>query len=105
MAVAKRFREMPRGGVFMRIYDIRINGAQPGLLMPASGLRFSWKTEADCDGFYQKAYRITLSGANGTVFDTGRVESGISVDTPQARLLSEKIGNVAKSTSPHDTPL
>lgn len=70
----------------MRIYDIRINGAQPGLLMPASGLRFSWKTEADSDGFYQKAYRITLSGANGTVFDTGRVESGISVDVEPEEL-------------------
>ncbi|MBO4363026.1 MAG: family 78 glycoside hydrolase catalytic domain, partial [Clostridia bacterium] len=64
----------------MKIYDIRINGAEPGLLMPASGLRFSWKISDVSDGFFQKFYRITLSDRSGTVFDTGRVESGISVD-------------------------
>lgn len=42
--------------------------------------RLSWRTETDTPGWTQKAYRLEISGPDGTVLtDTGRVESADSV--------------------------
>ncbi|MCI3274237.1 glycoside hydrolase family 78 protein [Streptomyces cylindrosporus] len=42
--------------------------------------RLSWRTETDSPGWLQRAYRIEITGADGTVLtDTGRVASADSV--------------------------
>lgn len=46
--------------------------------------RFSWEMDSERYGAAQKAYQLTVSEEGSTVFDTGRIESDISVGIPYA---------------------
>ena len=54
------------------------------LAVEAGQPRFSWNLTADRRGCKQTAYQIRVSGENGPVWDSGRVESGEMLNIPYA---------------------
>lgn len=102
------------------IYDMRTDDFVEPFGIDNSTPRFSWKMSSNVIGQKQTAYQVTVSDEEGkTVWDSGKTESGDSVDIPYAgeTLTSstvytwqvtvwDKNGNVVKSpTATFETAL
>jgi alpha-L-rhamnosidase len=64
----------------LKIYDITVDLVNQPLAAALEGTRFSWKTESDRNGAYQKSYRVVISSESGVFFDSGIIESRESVE-------------------------
>ena len=63
----------------MQIYDMRVNDLVNPIGIECVSPVFSWKVQADVVGWMQAAYRIVVRQNDTDVWDSGRVESDISV--------------------------
>ncbi len=67
------------------LYDLRTDDFWEPIGIDNAAPRFSWKMASEVIGQKQTAYQITVSDEKGTaVWDSGKVESGDSVDIPYA---------------------
>ena len=63
----------------VKIYDVRVNDMVNPIGIEYASPVFSWKVQTDVVGWMQTAYRIVVSQSDAVVWDSGKVESDVSV--------------------------
>ena len=66
------------------IYDLTTEDMVDPVGVDTEKPLFGWKMKSDVIGQKQTAYQITVSSENGKVWDSGKVQSGDSVDIEYA---------------------
>jgi len=60
------------------LYDLRVNDLEEPLGLDDPTPTFSWKMASEAVGAAQTAYRITVSDKEASVWDSGKIQSGLS---------------------------
>lgn len=88
--------------VMLKLYDLSIDYINNPSLVNTEGLRFGWKLESSNTDVYQKSFRVKISDAKGTVFDSGTVESNKCYDVSFENLILPSRSDFSVSVSVTD---
>jgi len=59
----------------LKLYDFSVENVKNPFLIPCENLRFGWKLDSSNTEVLQSSYRLIITDENGTVFDSGRIDS------------------------------